>query len=63
MDGSVSAGVNAIPDVSDLTDRRMHVRGFVPEIAAFAPQLLEGYRSPFDGPGGVKQPVAATVPA
>jgi hypothetical protein len=49
--------------VSDLTDRRMHVRGFVPEIAAFAPQLLEGYRSPFDGPGGVKRPVAATVPA
>jgi hypothetical protein len=55
MDGLRRAGVNAIPDVSDLTDRRMHVRFSVPEIAAYAPQLLEGYRSPFDGPGGVQR--------
>jgi hypothetical protein len=33
----------------------MHVRFSVPGIAAFAPQLLEGYRSPFDGPGGVER--------
>ncbi len=26
MDGLRKGGVNAIPDVSDLTDRRMHVR-------------------------------------
>jgi hypothetical protein len=55
MDGLRKAGVEAIPDVSDLTDRRMHVRFSVPGIAAFAPQLLEGYRSPFDGPGGVRR--------
>jgi hypothetical protein len=53
MEGLRQAGLQAIPDVSDLTDRRMHVRFSVPEIAAFAPHLLDGYRSPFDGPGGV----------
>jgi hypothetical protein len=55
MDGLRKAGVEAFPDVSDLTDRRMHVRFSVPGIAAYAPQLLEGYRSPFDGPGGVER--------
>jgi hypothetical protein len=55
MDGLRSAGVQAIPDVSDLTERRMHVRFSVPEIAALAPALLDGYRSPFDGSGAVKR--------
>jgi hypothetical protein len=55
MDGLRGAGVDAYPDVSDLTDRRMHVRFSVPEIAAYAPRLLDGYRSPFDGPGGIKR--------
>lgn len=55
MDGLRKAGVEAIPDVSSLTDSRMHVRFSVPGIAAYAPQLLEGYRSPFEGPGGVKR--------
>lgn len=55
MDGLRKAGVQAIPDVSDLTERRMHVRFSVPGIAAYAPQLLEGYRSPFDGPGGIQR--------
>lgn len=55
MDGLRKAGVNALPDVSDLTERRMHVRFSVPGIAAYAPQLLAGYRSPFDGPGGVQR--------
>jgi hypothetical protein len=55
MDGLRKAGVSAIPDVSDLTDRRMHVRFSVPEIAALAPVLLDSYRSPFDGPGGVQR--------
>jgi hypothetical protein len=55
MDGLRQAGVEAIPDVSDLTDRRMHVRFSVPGIAAYAPKLLEGYRSPFDGPGGIER--------
>jgi hypothetical protein len=55
MDGLRKAGVEAIPDVSDLTDRRMHVRFSVPGIAAYAPLLLQGYRSPFDGPGGLER--------
>lgn len=55
MDGLRRAGVEAIPDVSDLTDRRMHVRFSVPGIAAMAPLLLAGYRSPFDGPGALER--------
>ena len=55
MAGLRDAGVDAYPDVSDLTERRMHVRFAVPGIAALAPLLLEGYRSPFDGPGGIKR--------
>ena len=55
MDGIRQAGVQAIPDISDLTERRMHVRFSVPEIAAYAPRLLDGYRSPFEGPGGVQR--------
>ncbi|MEU7174704.1 MULTISPECIES: DUF932 domain-containing protein [Micromonospora] len=39
-----------MPDFSaDLTDRRMYVRVTHPGVAAYAPSLLEGYRSPFDG--------------
>lgn len=55
MQGMRQAGIEAVPEVSSLTERRMHIRFSVPEIAAFAPKLLEGYRSPFDGPGGVKR--------
>jgi hypothetical protein len=55
MDGLRKAGLEAVPDVSDLTERRMHVRFSVPGIAVFAPHLLDGYRSPFDGPGGVQR--------
>jgi hypothetical protein len=33
----------------------MYIRFVVPELAVFAPKLLEGYRSPFDGPGGVRR--------
>lgn len=40
----------------DLTDRRMFVRIAAPEIAALAPRLLDGYRSPFAGPNGVQRP-------
>lgn len=39
-----------MPQISaDLTDRRMYVRVTHPGIAAYAPDLLKGYRSPFDG--------------
>ena len=55
---TVTSLIATIPDVSGLTHRRMHVRFSVPEIAAFAPQLLDGYRSPSDRPRGVKRWVA-----
>ncbi|MET8908354.1 DUF932 domain-containing protein [Micromonospora sp. NPDC004551] len=42
--------VDVMPKISaDLTDRRMYVRVTHPGIQAYAPSLLEGYRSPFDG--------------
>jgi len=53
MDGIAASGVRAIPDTCSLTDRKMTLRFVAPEIAAMAPKLLEGYRSPLDGPGGV----------
>lgn len=55
MDGIRQAGVNALPSQCDLTDSRMFVRFDAPEIAALAPKLLDGYRSPFEGRGGVKR--------
>jgi hypothetical protein len=51
--GIADAGVEAHPDVCSLTDRKMTLRFVVPGIAAMAPKLLDGYRSPLDGPGGV----------
>lgn len=55
MDGITQAGVTAFPDVCSLTDRKMTLRFVVPEIAALAPGLLQGYRSPLDGPGGMER--------
>lgn len=36
---------------ANLTDRRMSLRLFAPEVAAMAPTLMAGYRSPFDNAG------------
>ncbi len=47
MDGIRAAGVNAVPGLVDLTERKLIARFDVPEIAALAPKLLEGYRTPF----------------
>lgn len=51
LDGVRAAGVKVeIPTGgADLTERRMHVRFTAPQIRAYAPDLLAGYRSPFDG--------------
>lgn len=49
LEGMREAGVSEPRIQADLTDRRMYVRVTVPEIAAYAPDLLAGYRSPFDG--------------
>lgn len=40
---------------SDLSDRRMLVRVLSPNVSVPAPNLLAGYRSPFDGPGGARR--------
>lgn len=53
--GIRDAGVGVSIDDCDLTERKMYVRLHAPEVAAFAPKLLDGYRSPFDGPGGVQR--------
>lgn len=55
MDGIRKAGVNAVPGFADLSERRMIARFDVPEIAALAPKLLDGYRSPFEGAGAVER--------
>jgi len=49
LDGTRKAGVEINIDSCDLTDRRMYVKVVAPQLAAYAPKLLEGYRSPFDG--------------
>lgn len=55
LQGFSEAGVEAHPDICSLTDRRMTLRFVVPSIAALAPDLLKGYHSPLDGPGGVQR--------
>lgn len=49
LDGVRQAGAEVTIDGCDLTDRRMMVRVVAPGIAAYAPDLLAGYRSPFGG--------------
>lgn len=41
----------------DLTDRRMYVRVESDAVALMAPELLSGYRSPFDGRSGSELPL------
>ena len=43
-------------DGADLTDKRMYVRVKAPEVAAYAPELLKGYRSPLSGNSGEANP-------
>jgi hypothetical protein len=56
IDGFNQAGVDAKPGVCDLSDRAMHLRFDIPALAQMAPHLLDGYRSPFDGPAGIERP-------
>jgi hypothetical protein len=55
MQGIKEAGVDAKPSAMDLSEWRMFARFEVPQIAAYAPKLLEGYRSPFDGRGRLER--------
>ena len=48
LDGIRQAGVSVSIDGCDLTEKRMYVRMWSPEVQALAPDLLRGYRSPFD---------------
>lgn len=57
LDGVRAAGVSATVKSGDLTDRRMVVRVACPDVAAAAPRLLAGYRSPFTGQTGADNPL------
>jgi hypothetical protein len=57
MDGIRQAGIGVQVQGCDLTERRMYVRLYSEQIAAMAPALLAGYRSPFSGAEGAANPV------
>ncbi|HUZ52509.1 MAG TPA: DUF932 domain-containing protein [Streptosporangiaceae bacterium] len=49
LDGIRQAGTEVEFDGLDLTERRLYARVVAPQIQAYAPALLAGYRSPFGG--------------
>ena len=49
LDGIRQAGMDVEFDGLDLTERRLYARLVAPDIRAYAPGLLAGYRSPFGG--------------
>ncbi len=49
LDGIRQAGTEVEFDGLDLTERRLYARVVAPQIRAYAPALLAGYRSPFGG--------------
>jgi hypothetical protein len=53
MMGINESGHKPLVRVSDLSERRMRVSFEFPTITAMAPNLLNGYKSPFDGERGV----------
>ena len=57
LDGIRASGAEVEVTSCDLTDRRMYVKVAAPGIAAMAPALLNGYRSPFSGAQGADNPV------
>jgi hypothetical protein len=57
LEGVQTAGANIQIDGCDLTDRRMYVRVYSPDVQAIAPELLRNYKSPFDGRPGSDLPV------
>ena len=56
MEGIRDAGVPVEFAGGDLSERRMSVRFSAPSVAALAPTLLAGYRSPFTGATGDENP-------
>lgn len=57
LDGVKQSGHPTRVTGCDLTDRRMYVRVESEAVAIQAPDLLRGYRSPFDGRSGDELPV------
>ncbi|HEX6498683.1 MAG TPA: DUF932 domain-containing protein [Micromonosporaceae bacterium] len=57
LSGIRAAGVPATVESADLTDKRMYVRVASDAVRAYAPTLLERYRSPFTGARGADNPV------
>jgi hypothetical protein len=55
MAGIQRAGVEAVPSDFDLSERRLFGRFDVPGLAQMAPDLLKGYRSPWEGAGAPKR--------
>jgi hypothetical protein len=49
LDGIRQAGTEVEFDGLDVTERRLYARVVAPQIRAYAPALLAGYRSPFGG--------------
>ena len=56
LDGVKRSGMDIEIVGCDLTERNMHVRIASREVAALAPTLLDGYRSPFSGQRGEDLP-------
>jgi hypothetical protein len=48
LDGIRQANVDVEIRDCDLTDSRMNVKAFSPQVSALAPEFLKGYRNPFD---------------
>ena len=49
LEGVRASGANVEIRSCDLTERRMHVKIYSPDVVALAPTLLNNYRSPFNG--------------
>jgi len=56
LSGIRAADADAIVDTCDLSERRMYVRVQSQSVAALAPELMRGYRSPFTGDEGTDNP-------
>lgn len=56
LEGLKSTGIDAKVVGCDLSESKMRVRVTAPEIAALAPDLLRGYRSPYGGARGEENP-------
>lgn len=57
LDGVRQSGVNVDITRCDLTETKMYVKVAAPEVAALAPELLKGYKSPYTGLTGEQNPL------